>query len=155
MKKIIIPFILIFSLIPSGETTIEYPRENNSPYIDVRTAYQNINEQFIVLSSKTSENANLSRIRRYESYLQQYDNWNVMIMLDIMECESNFNPKAVGDTDTKYYSYGLLQIRNLPSRNYPIETLFNPEENIEVANKVFIDQGYGAWYNCYNKVKYN
>ncbi|MDA3815649.1 MAG: transglycosylase SLT domain-containing protein [Patescibacteria group bacterium] len=142
----LIPLILIFLLIPNGETTKEYPREDNSPYIEVRTAYQNISEQNLVLSSKVSYNG-------YLGLLKRYDNWNADLMYEIMKCESNFNRKAVGDTETMYSSYGLLQIRNLPSRNYKVETLFNPEENIRIANEIFGSQGYGAWLNCYKSVR--
>ena len=146
MKHIIIPLILFFSLIPTGEITKEYPRENNDLYIDATATSPYQVEQPIVSATKVADTS-------YLGLLNRYDNWNATLMYDIMKCESNFNPKAVGDTNTRHHSYGLLQIRNLPSRDYPIEILFNPEENIRIANEIFIHQGYLAWKNCYNKVK--
>ena len=82
--------------------------------------------------------------------LAQYD-WNYDLMYKIAFCESGFNPRAIGDRNTAYHSYGLLQVRNLPSRNYSIEELFDPERNIEIAYLIWQKQSYGAWRNCYNK----
>jgi uncharacterized protein YxeA len=149
MKQIIIPLIFLILIIPSGETTIEYPRENNAPYIDVRTAYQNIDKQFIVLNSKTSENTNLSRIRRYESYLKEYDGWNANLMYKILKAESSGNPKKVNYKDkhrTCNGSYGLMQLSCEHLTDYDIwDSWDNPEENIRVAYEVWKRQGYEAW----------
>ena len=82
--------------------------------------------------------------------LSQYD-WDSDLMMKIAFCESGFNAHAIGDRNTAYKSYGILQIRNLPSRNYPIETLFDPAENIRIGYDIFLKQGYGAWKNCYRK----
>jgi soluble lytic murein transglycosylase-like protein len=87
----------------------------------------------------------------YYSLISQYD-WNVDLMYKIMLCESSGNKRAVGDRDTAYYSYGLLQIRNLPSRNYTIEELFDPARNVEIGYEIWQNQGYGAWYNCWRKL---
>ena len=146
MKHIIIPLIFLISLIPTGEETIKYTAENNDLYIDATVASPFILEQPIVLATKVADTS-------YLGLLNRYNNWNATLMYDIMKCESNFNPKAVGDTKTKHHSYGLLQIRNLPSRDYPIEILFNPEENIRIANEIFTNQSYWAWKNCYELVR--
>jgi len=76
-------------------------------------------------------------------------NWDWDIAYKIMSCESGGNPEAIGDTNTKYHSYGLFQIRNLPSRNYNIEELFNPERNIEIAYEIYKQDGWLAWRRCY------
>ena len=80
--------------------------------------------------------------------ISKYD-WDIETMAFILQCESSGNPRAIGDTNTKYHSYGLLQIRLLPNREYTTEELFNPERNIEAGYKIWQEQGYGAWKNCY------
>ena len=83
--------------------------------------------------------------------IAQYPLWDADLMTRIAFCESGFNAHAIGDRNTAHKSYGILQIRNLPSRNYPIETLFDPAENIRIGYDIFLKQGYGAWKNCYRK----
>jgi hypothetical protein len=89
----------------------------------------------------------------YYHLLCQYEGWDCDKMFNIMFCESSLNPVARGDLKTAYHSYGLLQIRNLPCRNYTEEELFDPARNIEIAYEIFLSQGYGAWKNCLNKIK--
>ena len=83
--------------------------------------------------------------------ISQYPLWDADLMTRIAFCESGFRTTAIGDRNTAHHSYGILQIRNLPSRNYPIETLFDPAENIRIAYEIWKSQGYGAWLNCYRK----
>ncbi len=89
----------------------------------------------------------------YYPLLTEYDGWCPDLMYKIMGCESSFNERAVGDRGTYYWSYGLLQIRNLPNRNYTVEELFDPARNIEIAYEIFKKQGYWAWANCYRRVR--
>ena len=72
--------------------------------------------------------------------ISQYNGWNADLMYEIAFCESSFNPRAIGDRNTAYQSYGILQIRNLPSRNYSIETLFDPAENIKIGYDIFLKE---------------
>lgn len=125
----------------------------NSQMIEENTL---VGQHFIALNApQTRVYASVVDNSQESSYgylLRQYS-WDDKIMERIMFCESSNNPRAVGDKDTKYHSYGLLQIRNLPSRNYSIEELFDPKRNIEIAYEIFVKQGYGAWRNCYNKTR--
>ena len=84
----------------------------------------------------------------YIDLIAKYD-WDIDTMLYILSCESSGNPKAVGDTNTKHHSYGVLQVRNLPERELNIEDLFEPEYNIDYAYQLWQKQGYRAWHNCY------
>lgn len=90
----------------------------------------------------------------YYHLFTQYD-WDADIAHKIMMCESSGNPNAVGDTNTKYHSYGLMQIRALPNRPSP-EWLKVPENNISYAYKIYLQEGKrfgttGGWYNCSKK----
>jgi len=41
----------------------------------------------------------------------------------VFTCESNLRPDAIGDTNTKYHSIGVAQIRLLPERNLTQEDI--------------------------------
>ena len=86
----------------------------------------------------------------YEEEIMKYD-WDWDTMSYILKCESGGNERAVGDKNTKHHSYGLLQIRNLPERNLNVDELFIPERNIEIAYKIWQEQGYRAWKICYTR----
>ena len=62
----------------------------------------------------------------------------------IMMAESGGNPKAIGDTHLKYYSYGLFQI-NRRWHKYPKEKLLEPEFNIKIAKKIYDERGWKEW----------
>jgi hypothetical protein len=100
MKQIIIPLIFIFSLVPSGETTIEYNPENNIPYIDVRSAYQYADKQSIVLNSKIDKKIDLSTedTDYYENLLDK-----------IIECESG-GRNVCNETYGCNSGQGILQL---------------------------------------------
>jgi len=83
---------------------------------------------------------------KWDYLLEKYD-WNIDEAKKIMFCESSNRPDAVGDTNTKYYSYGLMQIRALPGRPSP-EWLLVPENNIEYAYKLWSRNGWRDWLNC-------
>jgi len=89
----------------------------------------------------------------YYPLLAQYPLWDANLMYRIMGCESSYNPRAIGDRNTAYHSYGLLQVRNLPNRNYSVEELFDPARNIEIAYGIYLKQGYWAWTNCFRRVR--
>jgi len=77
-------------------------------------------------------------------------------MLKIAQCESNFNPDAVGDKnltyklDGKQYgtSHGIFQVRHLQGRPEPSE-LHDWKFNIQYAKKILDKQGFYAWSYCY------
>lgn len=82
--------------------------------------------------------------------LQKYD-WNWQTAYAIMMCESSGNPNAVGDKRTKYWSYGLMQIRALPGRPNP-SWLLVPENNISYAYSLWSTSGWSPWLNCSRKI---
>ncbi len=131
-----------------GDNTIEY-QETESPYISVISEpFYVDNDTLAVSGLKVAEKGD------YDHLIRQYD-WDFNSAKKIMMCESSGNPNAVGDMDTRYYSYGLFQIRALPGRPNP-EWLKVPENNIEYAYKIYLQEGRrfgatGGWYNCAKK----
>lgn len=79
----------------------------------------------------------------WEPIVEVY-NWDVDRMMRIMWCESRGVPTASSHTD----DHGLFQI------HYPIwgpafgvsrNDLYDPVLNVDIAYKVYAQQGYGAW----------
>lgn len=88
-------------------------------------------------------------VEQWRTSIAAYAGWNVDTMLRIMACESGGNPYAVSHTD----DHGLLQI------HYPIwgphfgvtrDDLYVPAVNIDLAWRIYNQQGYGAWV-CYRR----
>jgi len=79
-------------------------------------------------------------------------NWDWESAYKVMFCESSGNSNAVGDSNTKYFSYGLFQIRALPGRP-STEWLKVPENNVEYAFKLWNEtKTFGKhWVNCSKK----
>jgi soluble lytic murein transglycosylase-like protein len=75
------------------------------------------------------------------------------VFVAIAKAESNLNPKAYNPEWHKrgncYGSYGLFQIGCLNYNGNP-EDLFDIEKNIELAVKVYAEQGLKAWSVCKN-----
>lgn len=67
------------------------------------------------------------------------------MMRAICSAESGLNPEAIGDTNTKYPSVGICQIRLLPERQLTKEQMFNPEENIKYAKLLYDKYGFTPW----------
>jgi hypothetical protein len=150
MKKfILIPLILILFAMSGEKIEEELPPNNSTLYLDATRVFQGVDKHFIVLSTKTSENTNLSRIRRYEGYLREYNGWNADLMLKILIAESEGNPKVINHHDrhrTCNKSYGLMQLSCEHLTDYDIwDSWDDPEENIRVAYEVWKRQGYEAW----------
>lgn len=82
--------------------------------------------------------------------------WDVSIAYQIMWCESEGNPTNHNFShETKDDSWGLFQVNlygKLALTRPPAEWLKIPENNIEFAYKLYLEQGWGAWRNCYNKI---
>lgn len=72
--------------------------------------------------------------------------------LKIIKCESSFNPTALGDTNTRYPSAGLFQIRLLPERQITKEQMFDVDENIKYAKMLFDKYQWKPW-SCKGVVK--
>lgn len=90
---------------------------------------------------------------RWRSLVAQYFPASaVTSALTILHCESSANPETVGDLNTPYPSYGLMQIRALPGRK-PANELIKPAVNIREAHRIWLGEGErfgttGGWYNC-------
>ena len=74
-----------------------------------------------------------------------------------VECESEFNPRAVGsewydsDGDTileLWYFYGLWQIASRTPPGEGMDWLFDPYLNTIEAHIKYVDGGTGDWPNC-------
>lgn len=95
---------------------------------------------------------------QYRPLLSKY-NWNVEVMLRVMDAESGCTSAAVGDRSISFWSVernrlegvscGLVQVRVLAGRP-DCETLKDPATNIDWAYKIYTGQGYNAWSVCTN-----
>lgn len=74
-------------------------------------------------------------------------------MRAICMAESGLDTNAVGDTNTKYPSVGLCQIRLLPERQLTMEQMKIPEENIKYAKLLYDKYGWTPW-SCFNSGAY-
>jgi len=150
-KLLILTFcfiLLVGFYLPTPENAVESKIERQNELVFVGE-----NSIMAISSPNIIESQVLgSLVDSYYSLITQYD-WNHNLAYKIMLCESSGNPKAVGDRNTRYWSYGLMQVRNLPSRNYNVEDLFVPEINIKYAYDIYKQQGWNAWRNCYRKVR--
>jgi hypothetical protein len=149
MKKFILIPLILTLLTPSGiKIGKEVEPINNAPYIDVRTAYQNIDKQFIVLNSKTSENTNLSRIRRYDDWL-----------VSLEHCESGGREDIVILDTNNRYSYSCLQFQERTFNHYTARygfedyDIMNCEHQKDVANEMLKENynNWRHWFNCSTK----
>jgi len=74
------------------------------------------------------------------------------IAVAVAKCESSLNPKRIGDTDRRFFSYGLFQI-NQEWWNYSAETLLSADENIRIAYEIFLKHGWWKW-SCFSQNYY-
>jgi hypothetical protein len=88
-----------------------------------------------------------------EDLFDKYFKENAKTMRAICKAESNLNPNAIGDTNTKYISVGLCQIRLLPERGLTKEQMMIPEENVKYSKHLFDKYGFKPW-TCYNNNRY-
>jgi len=66
-------------------------------------------------------------------------------MRAICKAESGLDTNAVGDTNTKYPSVGLCQIRLLPERQITMEQMKIPDENLKYARLLYDKYGFKPW----------
>ena len=147
MKYFIITLTLI-SLLSPNEIIKEYPREDNAPYIDVRTAYSYPDKQPIVLATKVAENEDLKGIRRYDDWLAE-----------LSHCESSGREDIVILDTNNRYSHSCLQFQtrtfNHYSERYGFEDydIMNCEDQKDVANEMLKENynNWQHWFNCSTK----
>jgi soluble lytic murein transglycosylase-like protein len=77
--------------------------------------------------------------------ISRYFGKDADVAIAIAKAESGLNPNAIGDTDTKYHSVGLFQIRLLPERGISKEEMLNPEHNVQYAKMLFDKHGWSPW----------
>lgn len=92
----------------------------------------------------------------YLSLVEKYD-WDVKVMMAIMQAESSCNPSSVGDNypirGVLAPSCGLFQVRTVSAARGTCEQLKDPAFNIEKAYGIFKGQGLTAW-SVYSNKKY-
>jgi len=94
-----------------------------------------------------------NRAESYEEIIQRYFGDNSKMAIAIAKAESGLNPNAIGDTNTRYHSVGLFQIRLLPERGITKEEMLDPEHNVEYAKMLFDKHGWSPW-TVYRTGKY-
>jgi soluble lytic murein transglycosylase-like protein len=77
-------------------------------------------------------------------YANQY-NVNLQLMRSVVDCESSFNPNAVGDNG---HSRGLVQIYDNYHPTISHEQAFDPDFALEYLAKE-ISEGRGRQWSCY------
>lgn len=86
----------------------------------------------------------------YRPLLEQY-NWDVKTAIAVMQAESGCNPTILSPTADR----GLMQINAVHADmvNGNLNALFDPATNIQVANRVYLSQGWKGW-SAYNNGSY-
>ena len=73
--------------------------------------------------------------------------WPDRRIVTLVQCESGFNPVAVGyDASHNQYNYGLFQVSQYHGYNF--DYLKNPYNNIKVAKTLYDSSGWGNWPTC-------
>lgn len=80
-----------------------------------------------------------------EQLIERYFGNDAKTALAIAKAESGLNPTALGDTNTKYPSAGVFQIRLLPERGITKEQMFDIEHNVEYAKMLYDKYGWSCW----------
>lgn len=70
----------------------------------------------------------------------------------VAKCESQLDPKRIGDKHMSKWSYGLFQV-NQTWHPYSEATLLNPDENIRIAKEIRDKGGWKRW-SCYSQDYY-
>ena len=91
---------------------------------------------------------------QYRELIAKYD-WNVNLMMAIMQAESSCNPVAdnTGLNRDGSNDKGLLQINSIHKNLISDLDRLNPEKNIAVGYRIWKSQGYRAW-SAYNNGSY-
>lgn len=112
-------------------------------------------EEVQAVPEPTQETPKKTGCEAYRSEIAKYD-WNVNVMMAVMQAESGCNTRAVGDNypikGLHAPSCGLLQIRTLKGRP-SCEALKDPATNIAWGYKIYQGQGLKAW-SVYTKGMY-
>lgn len=133
----------------------EFESINTVEVVKVETS-DKVVEELDSLEAKPTVEAKIHRknhdtgCEQYRGILAQYD-WDVDLMMAIMQAESSCNPEAVGDKTLTFqkngrtygYSKSLLQIRQLPGREH-CDT-FDPDIIVKCGYDIWKSQGYNAW----------
>ena len=73
--------------------------------------------------------------------------------LKIMQAESGGNPRAIHKNKNGTIDVGLFQINSI--HGYSKDFLFNPENNVKIASKIFQKSGWNAWVSYRYAKRYN
>lgn len=129
-------------------------------------------QQVIASESATSTPAPLTEKQKILMYTIQVFGDEADEAIQIMKCESGYNPMTEGDKTLMSInnqtgeligdSIGLFQIRTgdtswnrARKEGLSVEAfreeMRNPEKNIDFAKKLYDAQGWTPWFNCMNK----
>lgn len=129
-------------------------------------------QQVIASESATSTPAPLTEKQKILMYTIQVFGDKADEAIQIMKCESGYNPMTEGDKTLMSInnqtgeligdSIGLFQIRTgdtswnrARKEGMSVEAfreeMRNPEKNIDFAKKLYDAQGWTPWFNCMNK----
>ena len=95
------------------------------------------------------QSVNSSNYNLIVAEIAKYD-WDIKTAIAIAKAESGLRNEATGDTNTKYPSVGIFQIRLLPGRPSEIQ-LRDYKFNISYAYQMYKNSGWKPWSAWLNK----
>ena len=87
------------------------------------------------------------RIKRVLCEMKANDLESVVIKL--IECESGFNPNAIGDEGT---SFGIFQFKKSTWEKFCSGNIWSVEDQTKCTIDILRDGGYDHWYNCFKQI---
>lgn len=149
--KILLPFVALANASTNFTTTIPIAIHETSQTMNILTYTPLIEEETIPIDK--------SSLYVVEPPINDFRANLTPLFMNIAIAESGLNPKAYNPewhykNGEKYCqgSYGLLQIACINYDGDP-KDLYNPEVNIEVANRILSEQGVFAWGVCHGKIE--
>lgn len=102
----------------------------------------------VALAGEIDYNAT-STLRTYASYQAIQHNIDPLLFQKVIECESRWNPKAVGDANS---SFGIAQFHNLKDWGMTKEQAYDPYYSITRMSEAW-EQGLQNKWSCTKLVK--
>jgi hypothetical protein len=140
----------MFLLIIVGGLVLNYTNRYE-PKVESKTL-ETIAEPIIV-EAREPIARELPRVESVEDMITRYFGKDAKVAIAVAKAESGLRADALGDTNTKYPSAGIFQIRLLPERQITKEQMFSAEHNIEYAKMLFDKSGWKPW-SAYNNGAY-
>jgi hypothetical protein len=124
---------------------------------DYTLTHKNTAESLVVVTRPTLEDTTPREYREHnlnlkdippvtiEDKITKAFGKDAKMAIAIAKAESGLRSDAIGDTNTKYSSIGIFQIRLLPERNITKEQMIDSDHNIEYAKMLFDKSGWNPW----------